>query len=108
MPNYRLHSTEPRNDGSGDIAWDIEALSNDGVIIPGRHITILIPADETEIALTPPGVGPKLIALLLHYRPELGWDNDELDEMAEANALAIEVDVKLDDYVSNYPKDFNV
>ena len=109
MPKYKLHNTESRDDGSGEIAWDIEALSDEGVIIPGRHQTILTPADETQVALDGPNVGAKLISLLKKYAPD-DWGDDKLDELAANNALALQVDVNLDifiDGIGGYPKVFD-
>ena len=110
MAKYRCNSTEPRNDGSGLISWDIEALSDDGVVIPSRHVTILTPADETQTALDGPNAGAKLIALLMKYKPDDGWDSDELDLIAAANELASQVDGSLDAFIGTaggYPIDFN-
>ena len=110
MAKYRCNSTEPRNDGSGMISWDIEALSDSDAVIPGRHVTILTPADETRVALAGTGVGNKLIALLLKYKPEDGWESDELDLLAAANDLASEVDGELDTFIGTaggYPISFS-
>lgn len=110
MAKYRCNSTEPRNDGSGLISWDIEALSDTGVVIPSRHVTILTPADETQVALAGPGVANKLIALLLKYKPDTGWESDELDLLAAANELASQVDGSLDTFIGTaggYPIDFS-
>ena len=110
MAQYRCNSTEPRNDGSGLISWDIEALSDDGTVIPSRHVTILTPADETQVALAGPQVGAKLIALLIKYKPDTGWEESELDLIAAANELASQVDGDLDSFIGlagGYPIDFS-
>lgn len=110
MPKYRLTQTEPRNDGSGMIAWDIWATDDDGLLIPGKHMTILTPYDETQEALDGPAVGAKLIALLKANLPQTGWDNDSLSAIVAANENAKAVDSNLDDFIDGaggYPIDFD-
>ena len=110
MPQYRIDRTEPRTDGSGEIAWDIWAVDDNDLVIPGKHMTILTPYDETQVALTPPNVGNKLKALLVAH-VDAGWDNDTLSAIVAANINAATVDAELDDFidgVGGYPLTFSL
>ena len=110
MAKYRIDKTEPRNDGSGKIAWDIWALDDDELVIPGKHATVLTPYDETNDALDSPKPGVELRKLLIKYKPD-GWDNTSLDEDDAANKNAQIVDGDLNAYVESklggFPVTFN-
>ena len=41
-----VKSAEPTSDGSGEVAFDIEALDSEGDPIPGSHSTIRLSADD--------------------------------------------------------------
>ena len=117
MAKYRLNETEPRPDGSGEIAWQIQAVNDEGEALPSKHMTILTPAEDVAVALAGPQVGAKLIEVLKANLPEEGWDSDALDEAVEelilfkaANALAAAVDSDLDTFIGTaggYPIDFD-
>ena len=122
MPKYRLTQTEPRMDGSGELAWDIWAVNDDGEVLPGKHMTILTPAEDVQTALDGPNVGTNLIDVLKANLPDEGWDKVALEEATEeyikflaANARAAEVDANLDAFIatanpsvpSGYPIDFD-
>lgn len=110
MAKYRLDRTEPRQDGSGQIAWDIWAVDDNDLVIPGKHTTVLTPYDETQVALTPPGVANKVKALLVKYFPATGWDNDSLNQEVANNENATTVDQDVDDFVDSvggYPVTFD-
>ena len=77
MPKYRIDSTEPRTDGSGDIAWDLWAVDDDDLVIPGKHMTILTPCEETQDALESANPAAALKALLIENAGD-GWDDDAL------------------------------
>lgn len=108
MAKFRIDGTEPRPDGSGDIAWDIWAVDDNDLVIPGKHMTILTPYLETQVALTPPDVGDKLKALLVAHAGA-GWDDDTLSAIVAANLNAATVDGELDNFidgVGGYPLTF--
>ncbi len=115
MAKYRCTSTEPRNDGSGDIAWQIQAITDPGEVIPGKHATILTPAAEVQTILdgTASTRGKKLIALLKANMPDTGWEGDELDDLVDINTETAATDDELDTFIqgvnppSGYPIDFS-
>ncbi len=117
MAKYLLAATEPRNDGSGELAWDIWATDDEGVVLPSKHMTILTPAEDVATALGGPNVGAKLIAVLKANLPDEGWDAEALDEAVleflafkAANARAAEVDASLDAFIETaggYPIKFD-
>ena len=95
MAKYSIAAVEPTRDGTGNIAWDVWALDDDGLVIPGRHKTILTPYAEAQKAVTGTGVLNKVKALLLQYAgPE--WDNVTLDGMTAENLNAVTVDAEID------------
>ena len=105
MAKYRCNSTEPRNDGSGDIAWQIQAITDDDppVIIPGRHATFLTPAVEVQAILDGPASqrGPKLIALLKANVPSTGWEGEDLDDLVNINTETALTDDNLDTFIES-------
>ena len=105
---YRCDSVESRRDGSGEIAWDIWAIDNKGVIIPGRHCTVLTPAADTQLALDS---GPaSLKQLLVDFAPK-GWDDVALDERVTANASSEVIVASIDTFVAGiggYPVEFSL
>ena len=110
MAKYSIAAVEPTKDGSGNIAWDVWALDDDGLVIPGRHKTVLTPYDEAQEAITGGGVLDKVKALLLKYAgPE--WDNVTLDGMTAENLNAVTVDAEIDAVVASaggYPFVFDL
>lgn len=89
MAKYRLDSVEPRNDGSGMVAFDVWALDSDGAVIPSRHKTVLVPQADVSAAMQLAGaarVAALKNALLANAGP--GWDNDGLDAEALVNLQA--------------------
>ena len=96
-----LGAPQPRNDGSGMVAHDIEAqasVAGEGVwaTVPGRHKTVLVPEVELEAALAAGGTS----AILAAYKQALvsnlntvpvavtGWDADSLETLLDANDKA--------------------
>ena len=110
MAKYSIAAVEPTRDGSGNIAWDVWALDDDGLVIPGRHKTILTPYDEAQDAISNGNVLDKVKALLLQYAgPE--WDNVTLDGMTAENLNAVTVDAEIDamvDASGGYPFVFDL
>ena len=107
---YRIDSTEPRTDGSGEIAWDIWAVDDNDLVIPGKHMTILTPYVETQAALDAPSPATALKALLVEHAGA-GWDDDALSAIVAANVNAETVDGELDDFidgVGGYPLTFSL
>jgi hypothetical protein len=117
MAKYVLAATEPRMDGSGEIAWDIWASDDEGEVLPSKHMTILTPSEDVATALAGPNVGAKLIVVLKANLPEEGWDTEALDEAVleyiafkAANVRAAEVDSNLDTFIGTaggYPIEFD-
>ena len=109
MAKFRIDKTEPRPDGSGDIAWDVWAVDDNDLVI-GPHMTVLTSYQETQAALSS---GNPAVALkeLLVANASAGWDNDELDLAAANNMNAITVDTELDEFidgVGGYPLTFSL
>ena len=105
---YRCDKVESRSDGSGEIAWDIWAIDDGGLVIPGRHCTVLTPAADTQLALDS---GPaSLKALLVDFAPS-GWDDVALDERVTANLTSITIAESIDAFVAGiggYPVEFSL
>ena len=113
MPSYRIDATEPRTDGSGDVAYDVWALDDDGLVVPGKHSTILCPYAEVQAVLDA-GSGPaqlaELKAMLIRNKAP-GWDKDDLLLAIANNLNAAAVDEDFDvlvDSVGGYPYSFEL
>ena len=109
MPNYRIDSTKPRMDGSGEITWDIWAVDDNGLAL-GPHKDVLTPYAETQAALNAPNPAVALKALLVEHAGT-GWSTDSLTEYEIANINAFNVDAELDDFidgVGGYPLTFSL
>ena len=105
---YRCDSVESRMDGSGEIAWDVWALDNDGQPIPARHATVLTPAVGTQEALAS---GPAALKALLIEHAPAGWDEVALDERVTANlssASAAEAVQAFVGEIGGFPVDFSL
>ena len=110
MAKYSIAAVEPTKDGSGNIAWDVWALDDDGLVIPGRHKTVLTPYDETQTAITGGDVLGKVKTLLLKYAGA-AWDNVTLDGMTAENLNAVTVDAEIDVLIASaggYPFEFDL
>ena len=101
MAKYRIDAIEPRDDGSGNIAWDIWALDDDDLVIPARHKMILTPYDETQDAIEGGDVANALKALLVKYA-STGWDNESLDGITAENLNAVTVDAAVDEVIDGF------
>lgn len=110
MPKVRIDRVEKTLDGTGKVAWDIWAVDDEGLVIPGKHMTILTDAGETLAALNDAYPAQALRALLLQCAPS-GWDNDALSERVAANLNSVTVTGLLDTFVQEnldgYPVEFN-
>ena len=97
---WKLINTEPRNDGTGEVAFELVAIDTDNNDIPGRHTTVLIAgADIMTIAnngaLTTIQKAAAVKALVAAKLPP-EWLVNALDATVAANALAVSADVKID------------
>ena len=104
----RCDFVEARTDGSGEIAWDLWAIDDNGEIIPARHAIVLTPAAETQVALD--GGASAMKELLVLYAPA-GWDSVALDERVEANLESESVTLAIDSFVDGvggYPVEFSL
>ena len=114
MAKYRIDSTEPRTDGTGLVAFDVWALDDNDLVIPGKHVTILCPYDEVQAVLNASPAAAKLAelkAMLLRNRPADGWDDDALSEAVANNTNAATVDDSFDDLIATvggYPYSFDL
>lgn len=114
MAKWRLSSTEPRTDGSGDVTFEVWGVDDAGNVIPGKHADILI--DETAIrqALALPTNAQRNAALKTLVAAEMpdDWLNDALDAIVAANLAALEANGALDTYVAaslgGYPVNFSL
>ena len=128
---YRLQSApEARADGSGCIMHDIFALaSSDGenwVVVPGRHKTVNVPADEIATVMAmPDSTGPQKSAKNTAYKQALadnldtqpeaitGWNTAQLEALMDANDAASAAAADVDGYITvtlglNYPVEFSL
>jgi len=117
------------NDGSSTVRHDITAVyraddadpSDPWLVVPGRHKTVVVPADELKVVLDMPNGGAKVTAyknalaanLNTQAVPVTGWDAAALEEMLDANDRAtVEAD-RADEYITvtlgqSYPVRFSV
>jgi len=98
MPQWKIISTEARNDGSGMVALDIEAQTDDKSVIPGKHASVLIPAQETINAVKDPKAAELLYELIVKNMPA-GWSEEELNVVLEANTVSVQAKIDLDVYL---------
>ncbi len=98
----RIDSVEPRNDGSGKVAFDVWALETvtiDGqtsdVVIPSRHMTVLLNSSEVKAAMALPVAQrvPQIKTLLLNAVHE--FQKSELDAVVAANKASTEASTLL-------------
>jgi 4'-phosphopantetheinyl transferase EntD len=59
----KIISVEPRTDGSGQVALDVEAYTDEDVVIPGAHATVLLNAADVDVALALPTAAQRAAAL---------------------------------------------
>ena len=107
MAIYRIDATTPTADGSGNLAWHMSALADDGTVLPYMQTIILTPYEEVQAALDAPNPAAALKALLGLYAPE-SWLPEALDAMVAANAAALGVKDGLDGLITSYPYEFQV
>ena len=109
MPKVRIDSVTKTLDGTGKISWDVWAEDDEGLVIPGRHMTIQTDAAETVAALNSDQPKPALRQLLLANAPS-GWDNDALSLRVAANMNSVTALGQLDAFVEEefdgYPVKF--
>lgn len=110
MPKVKVDRIAKTLDGTSQIAWDIWALDDEGLVIPGRHMTVLTDAAETLVALNSAQPASALRQLLVANAPA-GWDNDALSERVAANlnsATATEVvSTFVQENLGGFPVTFN-
>ena len=96
-----LGAPQPRTDGSGMVAHDIEAQASvagagEWATVPGRHKTVLVPAADLSAALASGTQGEKVAAYKQALVDNLytvpiavtGWDSDSLEALLDANDTA--------------------
>ena len=104
MPKFRIDNTEPAQDGSGDILYDIWAIDDDDLVIPGKHITVRCPYLEVQEVVDATPASQKLKKLkdmLIRNKPASGWDNDDLAEFVANNKNAKIVDEEFDSLIAS-------
>lgn len=114
---YRLNrAPEPRIDGSGQVAHDVEAVYRldeleppSWVPVPGHHKTILLPGAELEVVLAMPNTGAKVTAykqLLVEHRNDesqplyTDWQTDRMAEFLDAGVLSAAMALAANDYIT--------
>jgi len=114
MPKFRIDRTEPAQDGTGDIIYDVWALTDDDppLVVPGKHAGIRCPYAEVQVVnnTTPNSAKLKELKEML-IRNKTGWSENELAEHIANNANAKIVDDEFDiiiDGVGGYPFDFDL
>ena len=115
MAKWRLDQTEPRNDGSGSVAFDIWGLDDNDNPIPGRHTTVLLDADDIQAALDLPTnqqTNQQMKELIAAQLNDAEWSNEALDQIVLDNENAATVDGNLDIYIDSeiggYPVTFTL
>lgn len=123
---YRLQSApEPRLDGSACVMHDVFVVSRpqgDGgwSLVPGRHQSVAVPADELGAALAQP-TNPLRIAaykdalasnVSTQPVPIMGWSEVELESLMDANDEATAQAQAAHDFITitlalSYPVDFS-
>ena len=114
MAKWLLQDTEPRNDGSGDIKFEIWGIEDDGVTkIPGKNTEILIASSDVDAALalsTTAQIGNALKELIASELDEATWSEATLDAIIIANESSATVDAALDAKIEvdfgGYPRVF--
>jgi len=110
MPKVSIDRITRTLDGTGKIAWDVWAVDDDDLVIPGRHMTIQTDAAETLAALNSGQPAVALRQLLIANAPS-GWDNDALSQRVAANLNSATVTGLLDAFVeenlNGFPVVFN-
>jgi len=115
MAKWLLQQTEPRNDGSGNIQFEIWGVEDDGEKkIPGKHTWVDISAAEVDAALALPTnaqIGNELKRLIGLELDEADWSEEALDTVIIANENAFTVDAELDTLIETefggYPRVFS-
>jgi len=122
---FRLQSAPtPSTDGSGVVYHDVYAIcreegsQDEWTIVPGRHKTIPVPAQDLLDVLAGTSVGTNYKELLrenLHAvpKPITGWGLEDLEALMDANDLASEAAQGAEDYVTvtlgrQFPLDFSL
>ena len=116
---YRLNQApEARNDGSGLVSHDIDAVSrvqgssDEFVSVPGRHKTILVPATDLLTVMGMADGGAKVTAyknllaqnLNTSAVPVVGWDATSLEAMLDANDKSLDAMTQANAYIiANWP-----
>ena len=98
MPKVRVDRVTITSDGTGNIAWDVWAVDDDDLVIPGRHMTVLTEAGATLDALNAANPAQALRAVLKANAPS-GWDNDALSRRVAANLNSAMVTGLLNEFV---------
>jgi hypothetical protein len=107
MAQWKIISTEARNDGSGMVALDVEAQADDKSVIPGKHASVLIPAQETINAVKDPKAAELIYELIAKNLP-VGWSEEELNAVLNANAASVLAKDSLDKHLSANSTDISV
>ena len=121
---YRLQSApQGRLDGSGMLDHDTWAIASedggDWQLVPGRHKTVCVPAEEIAAALSEPTTPERVAAYKQALADNLetvpvaveGWAIPQLAALMEANDLAAATASAADDFIvsvaGGYPVDFS-
>lgn len=120
-----MQNMSVRVDGSGCCDHDIYAIAslsgeNNWVVVPGRHQTISIPAQDIIDVMSLP-TRQQIVAaykdlLVEHFStvpvPNTGWSLQAIEDTLNANALALQAweafEQFLIDELITYPIDFNM
>ena len=128
---YRLSAAPTAiNDGSGMVQHDIWAVYRESgsgdpwsgaAVVPGRHKTISLPADELQAVLDMPHGGAKVTAykqcladnLNTQPVPITGWTGVQLEAAMDANDCAASAAENANTYITvdlglDYPVNFTI
>ena len=110
---YSLNAIEARTDGSATVAHALTAEAQlvgggDWFPIPGRNMTILVPAVDLSAILATGTTGAKVAAykaLLVanlgnrYADPVTGWDVASLEDLLDGNDLSTEAKAAADNFI---------
>jgi len=125
---YRLSSAPTATtDGSGCVQHDIWALArvagsqDDFAVVPGRHKTVSVPADELAVVMAMANGAAKVAAYKQALAnnvntqpvPVTGWGTEQLEALMDANDASAAQAAAADEYITvtlgqSYPVEFSI
>lgn len=111
MPKFRLDDTNPKDDGTGHIIYQVWALSDDDPPLVVRHYDVSCPYEEVQVILDAPANQKEDLLVAMLLKNHAGWTKDELINAIANNENARIVDAEFDilvEGVGGYPYTFDL